>query len=42
MLHQGRIQLDMSGEEKARISVSDLVAKFGKSLKDETLLAAEC
>ena len=42
MLHQGRIQLDMGGEEKARLSVSEVVAKFGKSLKDETLLAVEC
>ena len=42
MLHQGRIQLDMGGEEKTRLSVSELVAKFGTSLKDETLLATEC
>ncbi len=42
MLHQGRIQLDLEGAEKAALTVSEVVAKFGKSLKDETLLAAEC
>ena len=41
MLHQGRIQLDMAGEEKAALTVGEIVAKFGKSLKDETLLAAD-
>ena len=42
MLHQGRIQLDVGGEEKAGLTVSQIVSKFGQTLKDETLLAAEC
>jgi putative tryptophan/tyrosine transport system ATP-binding protein len=39
MLHQGKIQLDIKGEEKAKLTVNDVVAKFGHSLKDEALLA---
>jgi putative ABC transport system ATP-binding protein len=39
MLHQGKIQLDIMGEEKAKLTVNDVVAKFGHSLKDEALLA---
>jgi putative ABC transport system ATP-binding protein len=39
MLHQGKIQLDIRGEEKAKLTVNDVVAKFGHSLKDEALLA---
>ena len=30
MLHNGRIVLDISGEEKARLTVSDLLALFSK------------
>jgi len=37
MLHQGKIQLDIKGEEKAKLTVNDVVAKFGHSLKDEAL-----
>jgi putative ABC transport system ATP-binding protein len=37
MLHQGHIQLDVDGGEKARLTVPEVVAKFGQSLKDETL-----
>ena len=40
MLHQGKIQLDISGEEKKKKSVADIVAQFGQTLKDETLLSA--
>jgi putative ABC transport system ATP-binding protein len=39
MLHQGHIQLDVAGGEKAGLTVPEVVAKFGQSLKDETLLA---
>ena len=39
MLHQGRVQMDVSGEEKESISVEDVVSRFGKTLKDETLLS---
>ncbi len=41
MLHQGRIQLDVKGEEKSGLSVSEVISKFGRSLKDETLFSAE-
>ena len=40
MLHQGQVQMDVSGEEKACLTVPEVVAKFGMALKDETLLSA--
>ena len=40
MLHQGRIQLDIQGEEKKKLTVAEIVAQFGQTLKDETLLSA--
>jgi putative tryptophan/tyrosine transport system ATP-binding protein len=39
MLHQGKIQLDIRGEEKQKLTVAEIVAKFGQTLKDETLLS---
>ena len=39
MLHQGRIQLDVRGEEKQRLTIKEVIDKFGTTLKDETLLA---
>lgn len=39
MLHQGRIQLDIQGEEKKKLTVAEIVAQFGQTLKDETLLS---
>lgn len=39
MLHQGRIQMDVRGKEKQELTVAELIAKFGKTLKDETLLS---
>ena len=39
MLHQGKIQLDIKGEEKRKLTVADVVAEFGQTLKDETLLS---
>ena len=39
MLHQGNIQLDVQGEEKKKLTVAEIVAQFGQTLKDETLLS---
>ena len=39
MLHQGRVQLDIQGEEKEKLTVAEIVAQFGQTLKDETLLS---
>ena len=39
MLHQGKIQLDIKGEEKQKLTVAEIVAEFGQKLKDETLLS---
>jgi len=39
MLHQGRIQLDIQGEEKQNLTTTQIVAQFGQTLKDETLLS---
>ena len=39
MLHQGKIQLDIQGEEKKKMTVAEIVAQFGQTLKDETLLS---
>ena len=39
MLHQGNIQLDIQGEEKKKMTVAEIVAQFGQTLKDETLLS---
>lgn len=41
MLHQGRIQMDVRGEEKEQLTVREVIDKFGTTLKDETLLACE-
>jgi putative ABC transport system ATP-binding protein len=40
MLHEGRVQMDLRGEEKRGLTVADVIAKFGQSLKDESLLTA--
>ena len=39
MLHQGKVQLDIQGEEKKNLTVAEIVAQFGQTLKDETLLS---
>ena len=39
MLHQGRVQIDVQGDEKQRLTVREVIDKFGTTLKDETLLA---
>lgn len=42
MLHQGQVVLDVSGEERARLDVADLLAMFertrGEELSDDSLL----
>ena len=38
MMHQGQVILDVRGEERARLSVSDLIAKFTHILDDKALL----
>jgi len=38
MLHEGRVQFDIQGEEKAALTVEEVVRKFGAELKDEALL----
>jgi putative ABC transport system ATP-binding protein len=38
MLHEGKIQFDIRGEEKRNLTVEALVKRFGEKLKDETLL----
>lgn len=38
MLHEGRVQFDVQGEEKTALTVEEVVRKFGAELKDEALL----
>jgi putative ABC transport system ATP-binding protein len=38
MLHEGRIQYDIQGEEKKALTVEEVVRRFGATLKDEALL----
>jgi putative tryptophan/tyrosine transport system ATP-binding protein len=38
MLHEGRIQFDVEGDEKAALTVQEVVARFGGTLDDETVL----
>lgn len=38
MLHEGRVQYDIEGEEKRTLTVEEVVKRFGAELKDETLL----
>ena len=35
MLHEGRVILDISGEDKRRLTVPDLMAEFAKASGDE-------
>ncbi|MDY6792874.1 MAG: ATP-binding cassette domain-containing protein [Thermodesulfobacteriota bacterium] len=39
MLHEGKIQFDIQGKEKAALTVEEVVRRFGAELKDEALLA---
>jgi len=42
MLHQGRVVLDVAGEERGRMQVTDLLAMFektrGEAIDDDALL----
>lgn len=38
MLHEGKVQFDIKGEEKKRLTVEEVVKRFGEKLEDETLL----
>jgi len=38
MLHEGRIQFDIQGEEKEALTVDEVVRRFGAELKDDALL----
>lgn len=38
MLHEGAIVFDIEGEDKASLTVEEVVKRFGANLKDETLL----
>ena len=38
MLHEGRVEFDVQGEEKESLTVEHVVRRFGASLKDEALL----
>ncbi|MBW1972009.1 MAG: ABC transporter ATP-binding protein [Deltaproteobacteria bacterium] len=40
MLHEGKIKFDVSGDEKQKLTVEEVVKKFGTELTDETLLSA--
>jgi putative ABC transport system ATP-binding protein len=39
MLHEGRIQFDIQGEDKKQLTVEEVVRRFGEKLEDETLLS---
>lgn len=38
MLHEGRVIFDVRGEERAALTVQDLLAQFGKNIDDDRLL----
>ena len=38
MLHEGKVQFDIEGEEKSALTVEEVVKRFGAELKDEALL----
>jgi putative ABC transport system ATP-binding protein len=38
MLHEGRVIFDVRGEERAALTVQDLLAQFGKNVDDDRLL----
>lgn len=38
MLHEGKIHLDIRGDEKKSLTVPEVIKRFGGTLKDETLL----
>jgi putative ABC transport system ATP-binding protein len=40
MLHEGRVQFDIEGKDKASLTVEEVVKRFGAELKDEALLCS--
>jgi len=38
MLHEGKVQFDVEGEDKSSLTVEEVVKRFGAELKDEALL----
>jgi ABC-type uncharacterized transport system ATPase component len=40
MLHEGRVQFDIEGKNKASLTVEEVVKRFGAELKDEALLCS--
>jgi putative ABC transport system ATP-binding protein len=38
MLHEGKIQFDLIGNEKKQLTIEEVVKRFGEKLKDESLL----
>ena len=38
MLHEGKVQFDIQGQEKKNLTVEEVVRRFGAELKDEALL----
>ena len=38
MLHEGRVEFDIEGDEKKALTVEEVVRRFGAELKDEALL----
>lgn len=38
LLHEGRIIYDVKGEERSKLTISDLMAHFGKNIDDDRLL----
>jgi len=41
MLHEGRVQMDIAGQEKKNFTVEEAVKRFGATLKDESLLVCK-
>lgn len=39
MLHEGRPQFDIKGEAKRRLTIEEVVKRFGEKLTDESLLS---
>jgi len=40
MLHEGKVKFDIQGDDKKRLTVEEVVKRFGADLKDEALLCA--
>jgi putative tryptophan/tyrosine transport system ATP-binding protein len=38
MLHEGKVQFDVTGQEKRDLTIEEVIKRFGERLKDESLL----